>query len=151
MGEPMGMWITLPPRPGEVVVCVKTGATLIPGTELALVGGLLILTSQRLYHGPLNTRFFGRIIGMGLSGAPVGTDKAVDGIVDWANKARALELTEIERVEPIRRSSIRVTSGAKHTDFGIGAGMFAPVWSAKNVPHRDEMLAAIRKAIGSVR
>jgi hypothetical protein len=145
----MGLWIKLPLRRGERIILAKTGAVLIPGTELALIGGLLVLTNQRLYHGPLNTRLAGWILGQGVdSTAPPGSSHAMDAVVEWANKARAVELADITSVAPTRRSSMRVaTRDGRSREFGIGAPGFAPVWSRKNTPHRDAMLVAVRAAL----
>jgi hypothetical protein len=59
-----------------------------------------------------------------------------------------MDLRDIVDVQPIRRSSLRVTTrdGRTH-DFGVMAGTFSLVWSKKNPPHRDEMLRAIRLAL----
>jgi hypothetical protein len=145
----MGLWVTLPLRQGEQVVLSKTGAVLIRGTELALIGGLLVLTNLRLYHGPLDTRLAGWIVGKGTENAgPPGLAEAVDAVTEWANRARAVDLADIVSIAPIRRSSIRVTTrDGKTREFGIGGPGFAPVWSRKNTPHRDEMLAAVRAAL----
>ncbi|MFD8885862.1 hypothetical protein ACFV0H_25600 [Streptomyces erythrochromogenes] len=145
-------WITLPPEPNEVVLCVKRGSTLLPGTELAMVGGLLILTNQRLYVGPWDTRLVGALLAK-MAGplGPAGTGRAIELVAGWANKARAVPLQQIASAESFRKSSIRVTTqDGNHRDFGIAATMWSPIWSRNNAPHRDEMLAAIRHAISSV-
>lgn len=144
----MKLWVTLPPAPGENLICAKTGAVVVPGTELALIGGLLILTDQRLYHGPLNTRLAGRLLSTGTDiVGPLGAGAAIDAIVGWANKARAVPLADITGVEPVRRSSLRVTSrDGKARVFGIAANWRTPVYSRKNGPHRDLMVAEIRRA-----
>jgi hypothetical protein len=69
-------------------------------------------------------------------------------VTDWANRARAVDLADIVSVAPTRRSSMRVTvRDGKTREFGIGGPGFAPVWSRKNTPHRDEMLAAVQAAL----
>jgi hypothetical protein len=145
----MGFWVTLPLRQGERVILAKTGAVLIPGTELGLIGGRLVLTNMRLYHGPLNTRLAGWILGKGTDSAgPPGLSQAVGAVSGWANRARAIDLADIVSVAPTRRSSMRVTTrDGKIREFGIGAPGFAPIWSRKNTPHRDEMLAAVQAAL----
>jgi hypothetical protein len=147
----VGLWVKLPLRQGERIILAKTGAVLIPGTELALIGGLLVLTSMRLYHGPLDTRLAGWILGKGTDSAgPPGLSRAVGAVTGWANRARAIDLTDIVAVAPTRRSSMRVTSrDGKNREFGIGGPGFAPIWSRKNPPHRDEMLAAVRAALSA--
>ncbi|MER5177584.1 hypothetical protein ABT009_04270 [Streptomyces sp. NPDC002896] len=88
--------MTLPPEPGELVLCVKTGSVNVPGTPFALIGGLLVLTNQRLYQGPLDTRLAGRLLSvMANVAGPTGSDTAIDLIVDWSNKARAVALQNI--------------------------------------------------------
>jgi hypothetical protein len=78
------------------------------------------------------------------AGSPVG----VDSVAAWISRARAVELEDITNVEPIRRTSLRVTTrDGKHRDYGIGSGTFTPIWSKKNPPHRDEMLHEIRRAL----
>lgn len=144
----MGLWVTLPPEPGESMLCAKTGAVLVPGTELALIGGILVLTDRRLYHGPLNTRLAGRLLSEGVDFAgPTGVGTGIGLIVDWANKARAVALADIATVEPVRRSSLCVTDRAgKSRTFGIARNWRTPVYSKHNPPHRDAMLDAIRRA-----
>ncbi|MET4644660.1 hypothetical protein ABID95_004409 [Streptomyces atratus] len=148
----MRLWVTLPPERGEEVLCVKTGSVNIPGTPLALIGGLLVLTNQRLYQGPLDTRLAGKLLSvMGKVTGPTGTDTAIDLIVGWANKARAVALQDIASVDSVGRSSLVVTTeNGKRRTFGVAASARTPVWSPNNVPHRDEMLAAIRQAISRV-
>lgn len=144
----MKLWVTLPPEPGESILCVKTGAVLVPGTELALIGGILVLTDRRLYHGPLNTRLAGQLLSTGadLTG-PTGVSTGIDLIVGWANKARTVALSDITAVEPLRRSSLRVTSrDGKQRTFGVAGHWKSPVFSKKNPPHRDAMLDAIRRS-----
>jgi hypothetical protein len=145
----MGFWVKLPLQQGERIILAKTGAVLIPGTELALIGGQLVLTNLRLYHGPLNTRLAGRILGKGTDSAgPPGLSWGVGAMTDWANKARAVDLADIVSVTPIRLSSMRVTvQDGKTREFGIGGPGFAPIWSRKNTPHRDEMLAAVKAGL----
>lgn len=142
-------WVTLPPEPNEVVLCVKRGSALISGTEFALVGGLLILTNQRLYVGPWDMRLVGGLLAKtaGPLGPP-GTGKAIESVAGWASKARAVPLGQIVSVESFRKSSLRVTTqDGRHRDFGIAATMGSPIWSRNNAPHRDEMLAAIHRAM----
>ncbi|MGW1030396.1 hypothetical protein ACWD4J_43335 [Streptomyces sp. NPDC002577] len=129
---------------------MKTGSINFPSTPLALFGGLLVLTNQRLYQGPLDTRLAGRLLSATANVAgPTGTDTAIDLIVDWANKARAVALQDIASVESFGRSSLRVsTEDGKRRTFGVAASWRTPVWSRNNVPHRDEMLAAIQRAMG---
>ncbi|KMS76962.1 hypothetical protein ACM01_03885 [Streptomyces viridochromogenes] len=147
----MNHWVMLPPEPSEEVLCVKAAGSLIPGTELSLVGGLLVLTNQRLYHGPLNTRPAGELLAkMAAATGPAGSAKAVSLVVAWANEARAVPLREIASVEPLKKRSLRVVGrDGKHRDFGIAASVLAPIWSSKNVLHRDEMLTAIRSALAA--
>ncbi|QTE03155.1 hypothetical protein [Streptomyces cyanogenus] len=147
----MNQWVTLPPEPGEEVLCVKRGSAAIPGTELALQGGLLILTNQRIYIGPWDTRLVGDLLTK-IAGklGPAGAAKAMDLVAGWANRARAVSLREILSVAPFRKSSLRITTrDGKHRDFVIAATMRSPIWSRNNAPHRDEMLAAIRQAVTS--
>lgn len=145
----MGIWITLPPQPGEETVCVKVGAIAIRGTDLALIGGLLVLTNQRLYHGPLNVRAAGKMLSWqaeGLGGSIA--REAVTAFTDWMLQARAVDLSEIQSVEPLRRCSLRIaTRDGQSREFAIAASATTPMWSRKNPPHRDEMVAAIRAAI----
>jgi hypothetical protein len=145
----MGLWVRLPLQQGEQMILAKTGAGLIPGTELALIGGLLVLTNLRLYHGPLDTRLASWLLRAGTAlAAPPGVSQAVGAVAGWANRARAVDLAEIVSVVATRRSSMRVaTRDGKTREFGIGGPGFAPVWSRKNVPHRDEMLAAVQAAL----
>jgi hypothetical protein len=129
----VNQWVTLPPEPGEEVLCVKRGSTTIPGTELALQGGLVILTNQRIYVGPWDTRLVGDLLAkMAGKLAPTGSAKAIDLVVGWANKARAVSLREILSVAPFRKSSLRITTkDGKHRDFVIAATMWSPIWSGK--------------------
>ncbi|MGW0706366.1 hypothetical protein ACWD4G_10440 [Streptomyces sp. NPDC002643] len=145
----MGLWVTLPPEPGEEVLCTKTGAVLVPGTELALIGGILVLTNRRLYHGPLDTRLAGRLLSASADLAgPTGAGGAIELLIGWVNKARAVPLGEITAVEPIRKASLQVTTqDGKRRNFGIAADWKTPVWSRNNPPHRDQMVAHIRRAI----
>ncbi|MEU0809232.1 hypothetical protein [Streptomyces sp. NPDC005970] len=141
--------MTLPPEEGERVLCVKTGAVLIPGTGLALIGGLLVLTNRRLYHGPLNTKLAGRLLStVAGSAAPPGVDRAIDLIVGWSNKARAVRLEDITSVGAAGRTVLRITTrDGERRRFGIAAGWRTPVWSRHNIAHRDEMVAAVQWAI----
>jgi hypothetical protein len=143
------LWVTLPPEPGEEVLCTKTGAVLVPGTELALIGGLLVLTNRRLYHGPLDTRVAGRLLSTSADLAgPAGAGEAIELVIGWANKARAVPLGEITTVQPIRKASLQVaTRDGKRRNFGIAANWRTPVWSRNNPPHRDQMVAQIREAV----
>jgi hypothetical protein len=139
-------WVTLPPRPGEDILCVKTGAVPLPGTEFGLIGGLLILTSERFYQGPLDLRLWGRLRAtMTKTG---GSLLGINTATGWLSKARAVELRDIVDVQPIRRASLRITTrDGRRRDFGIAAGMFVPVWSKKNPPHRDQLVHAIHQAL----
>lgn len=145
----MRLWVTLPPEPGERVLCVKTGAVLIPGTGLALIGGLLVLTNRRLYHGPLNTKLAGQLLStVAGSAAPSGVDRAIDLIVGWSNKARAVRLEDITSVGAAGRTVLHITTrDGERRRFGIAAGWRTPVWSRHNIAHRDEMVAAVQWAI----
>ncbi|MFF5488288.1 hypothetical protein [Streptomyces virginiae] len=147
----MDHWVTLPPEPGEEVLCVKVAGSLIPGTELSLVGGLLVLTNQRLYHGPLNTRPAGELLAkMSAATGPAGAAKAINFVVAWANEARSVPLREIASVEPLKKRSLRIAGrDGKHRDFGIAASLQSPIWSSENALHRDEMLTAIRDALAA--
>ena len=163
MAEHRRWWITMPPQPGEEIICVKTGAVPIPGTGLPLIGGILVLSNLRLYHGPLNTRWAATVLSHGLK-LPEGTtllaqvsgtlaDEAKGGLFDkvseWANRARAVPLAEIIAVEPCRRSSIKITTRDQESrEFAVGAGRIAPVWAPENIAARDELLAAIEAARG---
>jgi hypothetical protein len=145
----MGLWVTLPPEPGERVLCVKTGAVLIPGTGLALIGGLLVLTNRRLYQGPLNTKLAGQLLSQvaGAAGS-TGVDKAIDLIVGWSNKARAVRLEDITSVGASSRTQLHlITRDGKRRRFGIAASWRTPVWSRHNIAHRDEMVTAVQWAI----
>ncbi|WP_431047267.1 hypothetical protein ACQUSR_33950 [Streptomyces sp. P1-3] len=148
----MGLWVTLPPRDGERVLAVKTGCTLVPGTSLALVGGILVLTNQRLYQGPLNTRVFGRLLSLlGEAVGPPGTTEVVDVFSSWANKATAVPLGSVVSVDPVGRAVLRVTTeDGRQRRFGVAATWRSPVWSRNNTPHRDEMVSLIRAAISVV-
>lgn len=89
----MGLWVTLPLREGEQVIVAKTGAVLIPGTELSLIGGLLVLTDMRLYHDPLDTRLAGRLLRTGADlAAPPGLSHAVGGRWRTGLPVRALSI-----------------------------------------------------------
>ncbi|WP_344053625.1 hypothetical protein [Streptomyces thermoalcalitolerans] len=149
----MGLWVKLPLENGEEVLCVKTGAVLIPGTELALIGGILVLTNRRLYHGPLDTRLLGQLLSRFADAVgPTGSGELIDLLIEWSNKARTVPLTAIASATAIRTSSIRITTqDGKHRDFGIAASWKSPVWSRRNPPHRDEMLAAILRATEAAR
>ncbi|MER6143786.1 hypothetical protein ABT174_27745 [Streptomyces sparsogenes] len=145
----MRLWVTLPPEPGERMLCVKTGAVLIPGTGLALIGGLLVLTDRRVYHGPLNTKLAGQLLStVAGSAAPTGVDRAIELIVGWANKARAVRLEDITSVGATGRTVLHITTrDGKRRRFGIAANWRTPVWSRHNIAHRDEMVAAIQWAV----
>jgi hypothetical protein len=149
----MGLWVKLPPENGEEVLCVKTGAVLVPGTELALIGGILLLTNRRLYHGPLDTRLLGQLLSrLADVAGPTGSGELIDLAMGWLNKARTVPLPAIASATAIRSSSIRVTTqDGKHRNFGIAANWRSPVWSRNNPPHRDEMLAAILQATDAAR
>ncbi|MBT3151121.1 hypothetical protein HTV45_09505 [Streptomyces sp. CHD11] len=152
-GGTMGLWVRLPPEDGEEVLCVKTGAVLVPGTELALVGGILVLTNRRLYHGPLDTRLLGQWLARFVDAAgPAGGGELIDLFVNWTNKARTVPLSSVSSVTAIRTSSMRVTTlDGKHRVFGVAADWKAPVWSRRNPPHRDEMRAAVLRAVEAAR
>jgi hypothetical protein len=148
----MKPWVKLPPRPGERVLCAKTGAIPIGGLDLALIGGILVLTDQRLYHGPLKTRFFGAILSelVGTVLPPAGA--GLDLLTRWANKARAVETRNIVTVEAVRGIRMRIgTQDGKRRDFLVAAGPLTPLWSRKNPPHRDEMCEATVRAVRAAR
>ncbi|MEU5030811.1 hypothetical protein [Streptomyces milbemycinicus] len=128
---------------------MKTGAVLIPGTGLALIGGLLVLTNRRVYQGPLNTKLAGQLLSTVAGAAgPTGVDKAIDLIVGWSNKARAVRLEDITSVEAAGRTVLQITTrDGKRRRFGIAANWRTPVWSRHNIAHRNEMVAAVRWAI----
>jgi hypothetical protein len=138
----MGIWMTVPGQPGEKTLCVKIGAIAWTGTNLSKFGGRLVLTNQRLYHGPLNVRLAGKVLAWQIG------DQPVTALTDWIMQARAVDLIDIESVEPVRRSGLRITTRDRgRREFLIAATALTPVWSPKNTPHRDEMVGAVREAI----
>lgn len=136
-------WVTMPPLPGERIEFVTAGAVPIPGTGLPLVGGVLVLTDSRLYHGPLDTRWTRKFVSDGLDA--VGGEVLADAVVGWVNRARAVSLADIVAIEPCHRSSVRITTRDRTTtEFAVGAGRLGPVWSANNVRVRDDLIARVR-------
>lgn len=128
------------------MVCVKTGATCIPGTGLPLVGGLLVLTTMRIYHRPIKTQWAVSVLKQGIDFT--GTGPVLDKVGAWANSAQAVRLRDIERVEPCRRSSIRIiTRDQVAREFGIGATRVGFIWDPRNVQARDELFAAVEAQI----
>lgn len=149
----MNLWVFPTFEPDEIALCLKTGATPIPGTSLALNGGKLLLTNKRLCHCPLEMRRIGKLDARFLKDADVsfGLTSLPKLLASWSSKVRALRLEDITEVVPCRKSSIRVTSrDGKSREYLVGATGFAPVWSNKNIAHRDEMITAVREAISRI-
>lgn len=98
-----------------------------------MVGGLLVLTNQRLHHGPLNTRPAGELLAkMAAATGPAGSAKVVNLVVARANEARAVPLRDIASVEPLKKRSLRVVGrDGGYRDFGIAAAVLAPIWSSR--------------------
>jgi hypothetical protein len=138
--------VPVPALPNEVEI-LRVNATRMAG-GLTAVGGELVLTDQRIYFTPWNTKDIAAIESWVLPkvGAPKIAGQAV-GLaqrgVDGAAGEFARGATTVAAGSGTRPPTVRVTSGDRAVEYGVLAGgVWTPNWSRENVAKRDEFLRA---------
>lgn len=153
-------YVDVPLLPGERVLRQQQAAYLKGGQSL--VGGMLVVTDQRLLFRPIEVGMASKLLNDGIEFLPDGlaqlgklAGKLIGYATDTVNGAAgAVPMATIVAVEPgvdagAHPSSLVLTAeDGRRIEIGISASLFTPIWSKKSDRVRDEIVALIRGQLG---
>lgn len=137
-------YMPIPPQVGEEGILQQEAG-------IHQVGGLLVLTNQRLLFQPIDVRLANKLIQyqlklIGGHGAAL-VGHFVTALSKWVElQSTAIPAKAIAAVGPGQSGrALRVdTVDRRSFEFGIAASLYAPKWSSKNQVARDNLIEVIR-------